>query len=525
MEKRSGSSESVWKTGPGRDFEGQIREDTKADVCVIGAGIAGLTTAYLLTREGKRIVVLDDGPIGGGESGRTTAHLSNAIDDRYYEIQRLHGPDGARLAAESHSSAISRIEAIVNEEQIDCEFERLDGYLFTGPLDSVDVLDRELSAAHSAGLVDVSRVERAPLPSFDSGPCLRFPRQGQFHPLKYLSAIAGAIERGGGRIFTFTQAQKIEGGYPAQIGTKQGPVVNAEAVVVATNTPVNNVVAIHTKQAAYRTYAIAAKVPTGSITKALYWDTGHPYHYVRLKSADSDRGHAYDLLIVGGEDHKTGQADDAFDRYARLEQWTRAQFPMAKEVEFRWSGQVIETVDGLAFIGPNPLDKENVYICTGDSGMGMTHSTIAGMLLTDLIMGRKNEWAELYAPSRMPVGAASRFAQENLNVVTQYTDWLTTGSVENVEAIAPGSGGIVRRGLTKLAVYRDENGAIHERSAVCPHLGCLVDWNSAERTWDCPCHGSRFDCYGRVINGPAMSDLMQVEQPQPEDKSFRKVAE
>ena len=251
---------------------------------MIGAGIAGLTTAYLLAREGKEVVVLDDGPIGGGETGRTTAHLSNAIDDRYYEIQRLHGADGARLAAESHTSAISRIEAIVGEEKIECDFERLDGYLFAAPGDSLDVLERELAAAHNAGLLDVTLVERAPLASFNSGPCLRFPRQGQFHPLKYLKALAGAIERDGGRIFTFTHADKVEGGSPAQIGTKQGAVVTAEAVVVATNTPVNNVVAIHTKQAAYRTYAIAAQVPRGSITRALYWDTGDPYHYMRLKS-------------------------------------------------------------------------------------------------------------------------------------------------------------------------------------------------------------------------------------------------
>jgi glycine/D-amino acid oxidase-like deaminating enzyme/nitrite reductase/ring-hydroxylating ferredoxin subunit len=524
MSKDSGGRESVWKTGARRNFQGQIREDTKADVCVIGAGIAGLTTAYMLAREGKAVVVLDAGPVGGGETGRTTAHLSNALDDRYYEIQRLHGPDGARLAAESHTNAISRIEEIVNDEKIDCGFERLDGYLFTAPEDKVDVLDRELEAAHAAGLVDVTRIEGAPLP-FNTGPCLRFPRQGQFHPLDYLTALAAAVERDGGKIFTFTQAQKIGGGYPAEIETTNGPVVHADAVVVATNTPVNNVVAIHTKQAAYRTYAIAAQVPKGSVTKALYWDTGDPYHYMRVKSGGPEGESPYDLLIVGGEDHKTGQADDTLERYANLERWMRAQFPMTTDVEFRWSGQIMETVDGLAFIGRNPLDKENVYVVTGDSGMGMTHSTIAGMLLTDLIMGRENDWAELYAPSRVPLVAASRFAQENLNVVAQYGDWLTPGAVDNVEEIAPESGGIVRRGLTKIAVYRDEDGAIHERSAVCPHLGCLVDWNTAEKTWDCPCHGSRFDCHGRVINGPAISDLMEVEQPQPEDKSFWKVAE
>ena len=278
-------------------------------------------------------------------------------------------------------------------------------------------------------------------------------------------------------------------------------------MVVATNTPINNIVVIHTKQAAYRTYAIGVRVPRPSLEKGLYWDTQDPYHYVRSYPID-DR---WDLLIVGGEDHKTGQAEDTEERYSRLASWVQARFSIDGSLEFRWSGQIMETVDGLAFIGRNPGDSSNVYIATGDSGMGMTHGTIAGILLTDLILGRENKWAALYDPSRITLRAAQDFMQENLNVAAQYTDWLTPGEVTSPEEISTGSGSVLRRGLTKLAVYRDEKGDLHERSAVCPHLGCIVKWNGTEQTWDCPCHGSRFDKVGVVINGPAISDLAAAD--------------
>ena len=279
--------------------ESALAEDARADVCVVGAGIAGMTTAYLLAREGKSVVVIDDGPVGGGMTGRTTAHLVNALDDRYFELERLHGERGARLAAESHTAAIDRVERVVTEEKIDCDFERLDGYLFVPPGDAKKILDDELEAAHRAGLKEIEKVERAPLADYDTGPALRFPRQAQFHPLKYLAGLARAIKRDGGRIHTGTHASKIEGGRVARVETTGGAVVTADSVVVATNTPVNDRFAIHTKQAAYLTYVIAARVPSGSVTKALYWDTPDPYHYVRLQAVGRGAG-AYDLLISGG---------------------------------------------------------------------------------------------------------------------------------------------------------------------------------------------------------------------------------
>lgn len=508
MQNDSGQSISIWMTTAEVPSQSALTENTHVDVCVVGAGMAGMSTAYMLTHEGKSVVVLDDGPIGGGNTARTTAHLSNVLGTRYYELEQLHGENGSRLAADSHTTAINRIEAIVSEEKIDCDFERLDGYLFPPDLQSTDEMQRELEAAHRAGLTDVELVKKAPLTGFDTGLCLRFPGQGQFDPLKYLAGLAEAIQRNGGKIFTGTHVEKIEGGSLARIETSNGAVVTADAVVVATNTPINDPIAMHLKQAPYLTYVIGARVPRSSVTKALYWDTLDPYHYVRLQSVDDK----YDVLIVGGEDHKTGQADDADARYAGLEMWTRERFPMVEEISFRWSGQVMESDDGLAFIGHSPLDGQNVYIATGDSGLGMTHGTIAGILLTDLILGRENTWATVYDPSRVTLAAAPDFVSENLNVAAQYLDWVTGGDVDSVEAIAPNTGAVMRRGLTKVAVYRDANGTLHEHSAVCTHLGCIVSWNSSEKTWDCPCHGSRFDTQGRVINGPAINGLAPVDQ-------------
>jgi len=493
---------SAWMDVPAPDYA-PLGEDTAADVCIVGAGIAGMTTAYALAAEGRNVVVLDDGPVGGGMTRRTTAHLTNAIDDRYVHLERLHGRDGARQAAESHTAAIDRIEAIVREERIDCGFERLDGYLIAARDTPADLLDRELAAARRAGLADVVEVARAPIGTFETGRCLRFPRQGQFHPGKYLAGLARALERRGGRIFCGTHAAAVRGGDAAHVVTTAGRTVSAAAIVVATNTPINDIVTIHTKQAAYSTYVVAARVARGSVAKALYWDTADPYHYVRLHDDGAD-----ELLIVGGEDHKSGQAHDGGERFARLEQWMRERFPAAGAVTLRWSGQVMEPMDGVAFIGRNPGDASNVYIATGDSGMGMTHGTIAGILLTDLIVGRASPWAGLYDPARKMVRTPVEYAKANLNVAAQYVeDYLGGGDVDSADALAPGQGAVLRRGLAKVAAYRDYDGMLHEHSAMCPHLGCIVTFDDVEKTWDCPCHGSRFDRYGRVIVGPANRDL------------------
>jgi glycine/D-amino acid oxidase-like deaminating enzyme/nitrite reductase/ring-hydroxylating ferredoxin subunit len=504
----SGATESVWLAGSELPARTRLEGNAKADVCVIGAGITGLTTAYLIARAGRRVIVLEDGRIGSGETSRTTAHLVTALDDRYSELARLHGDEGARLAAESHAAAIDQIEKIVAEERIECDFVRLDGYLFVPPGDAVSILDEELAAARNAGVAGVTKIDRAPLPSFDTGPCLRFPRQAQFHPLKYLASLAKAFEARGGRICTGTHAKQITGGRDASVRTTGGAAVSAGSIVVATNTPVNDIVTIHTKQAAYRTFVVGLPVAAGSVPRALYWDTPDPYHYVRLAGRD-DRG--AEILIVGGEDHKTGQADDAEQRFSRLEAWARERFPISGPRAHAWSGQIMEPVDSLAFIGRNPGDADNVFIATGDSGNGMTHGTIAGMLITDLILGKKNPWASLYDPSRITIKAVPDFAKENLNVAAQYADLVTGGEIASVEQLPRDSGAIMRRGIQKVAVYRDAQGVVHERSAVCTHLGCIVQWNHTEKTWDCPCHGSRFAPLGEVLNGPAIKGLAPAD--------------
>lgn len=508
MPSDSGRTTSVWMATTAVSKFPPLAESTGTGVCVVGAGIAGLTTAYLLAKEGKAVVVLDDGVIGGGETGRTTAHLTSMLDFRYFELERLNGKDQARLAADSHTAAIDQIETIVHREQINCDFERLEGYLFVPPGEATEVLDRELAATHRVGL-ETTIVPRAPLSGFNTGPSLRIPRQAQFHPLKYLGGLASAITSMGGRIYTGSPVDSISGG---KVHLRSNHVVTANAVVVATNVPFNDRLTIHTKQAPYRTYVVGARVPSGTVFSALYWDTADPYHYVRLQRVRATDGSGdHDVLIVGGEDHKTGQANDMDERFQRLETWARERFPMIEGIEFRWSGQVVEPVDGLAFIGHNPHDEKNVFIATGTSGNGMTYGTIAGMLLTDLIYGRSNPWTMLYSPSRTTIRAAKDYAQENFNVLRQYVNWAKGGDVDSVDKIPPGGGAVLQEGFHKVAVYRDTAGMIHRVSAVCPHLGCVVRWNSAESTWDCPCHGSRFSPTGRVVNGPAAGPLTPLD--------------
>lgn len=507
MKRHSFSSrgQSVWVDAGRIATKPALKSDLETDVCVIGAGMAGMSTAYKVAQAGLKVVVLDDGRIGGGQTECTTAHLSNMLDRRYTQIEAWRGAEIAALAAGSHTAAIQEIESIATQEQIECDFRRVNGYLFAPPDQSTDVLDRELAAILRTGAIAAAPVECVPWPDFNTGPCLLIPQQGQFHPLKYLKGLTAAIKRKGGKFFGKTHVTKIKGGSPAFITTESGPVVTAKHVVVATNSPVNDWVTIHTKQAPYMTYVVGGRIPKQAVPEALYWDTADPYHYVRLQDDPGSPDHA--ILIVGGEDHKTGQADDGEERFARLQEWAEERFSSLEAISYHWSGQVMESVDGLAFIGHNPLDADNVYIATGDSGLGMTHGTIAGILISDLILGRENRWREVYDPARTPISTAGEFLQENLNVALQYAKWLVPGEVPHIEELPAGHGAVMQRGLSKCAVYRDAQGQLTELSAVCPHLQCAVAWNPTESTWDCPCHGSRFDPQGKVLNGPANQDL------------------
>jgi glycine/D-amino acid oxidase-like deaminating enzyme/nitrite reductase/ring-hydroxylating ferredoxin subunit len=485
------------------DFSaGMLRDDTTADVCIIGGGIAGLTTAYLLGRENLHVVVIDADAPTSGETSRTTAHLASAIDDRFYNIERWHGEHGAKVAAASHSSAIDLIERIVSEEMIECDFRRVDGHLFA-PDDDLQELQDELEAAHRAGLRGVELIDTPSFAPLGGPKCLRFPRQGQFNPLQYLKGLVGLIESQEGRIFGQTRAIEVSEGKEIVVTTDTGRRIRAGSLVVASNTPFNNRVALHSKMAPYRTYVIAGQVPSGGVPAGLYWDNLDPYHYVRLASGDGE----LDTLIVGGEDHKTGQEEHTPHHFAELEAWARRRFPQLTQITHRWSGQVMETVDGLGYIGRNPGSTENCYVITGDSGMGMTHGTLGAILVTDLIQKRPNPWAKVYDPDRITLTAAGTYARENLNVARQYLDYARPLGSSDLSDLPANSGRVIQHGLHKLAIYRGPDGTLHEMSAVCPHLGCIVHWNDTERTWDCPCHGSRFEATGDVISGPASKPL------------------
>jgi len=502
----SGSTKSPWMdTAPMPQANANART-VRPDVIVVGAGIAGVTTAYLLQREGRKVLLLDDGAPGDGETGRTTAHLSDVLDDRFAEMERIHSEGGARLAFQSHNTAIDTIERLVREENIACDFVRIDGWLMLAPGQDPDSLDREREAAFRAGHVNVDKLDRPPAPVSHPGPCLRFPSQATFHPLKYLAGLVRAFQARGGDLATGVHVTSVGQDADKAWVSFGDSTLEAAAVVVATNSPISDLFAIHTKQAPYRTYAIAARVDKGAVPNALYWDTRDPYHYVRLQPM---AGH--DLLIVGGEDHKTGEARDMEERWARLEEWTRVHFPMAGAVQHRWSGQVLEPFDGLAFIGRDAGRGDRVFIATGDSGMGMTHGTIAGLLICDLVLGRENPWAMLYDPTRQMTGTLGEYLRENLDVASQYLHHVMPAEVKSESEIAPGTGAVTRRGTRRIAVYRDEQGQLHRRSAVCTHLKCIVHWNPAEKTWDCPCHGSRFAVDGTVLNGPASAPLAAAD--------------
>jgi glycine/D-amino acid oxidase-like deaminating enzyme/nitrite reductase/ring-hydroxylating ferredoxin subunit len=488
------ATRSIWMAETALESPPRLDRHIDADAVVIGAGIAGLTAAYQLARSGRSVVVLDKGPIAGGMTSRTTAHLANEIDDRCMELIRMRGAEEARRAVEAHGAAIDFIEEVQQREAFECLFARVDAYLFLAPGQDPALLRQEMEAASRLGLA-VERVGRVPFPAGDFGPALRFAQQARFHPLLYVNGLVAAIRRDGGSFHT-ARVTSVEDGARVTVVTEAGARVTADAAVVATNTPINDRVVTHTKQAPYRTYVIAARLPDRGLPDALYWDMADPYHYVRLHR---------DWVIVGGEDHKTGQADELEARFGRLEAWARERFALGA-VEHRWSGQVLEPVDGLGFLGRNPGDR-NVYIATGDSGMGMTHGTIAGMLIADLIAGKANPFEAVFGVSRATPKAIGDYVRENLNAAAQFKDYVAPGEARSVDALAPGEGAVLRRGLKLVAAYRDEQGTLYEHAAVCTHLGCPVRWNALERCWDCPCHGSHFAPDGKVLNGPAVAPL------------------
>jgi glycine/D-amino acid oxidase-like deaminating enzyme/nitrite reductase/ring-hydroxylating ferredoxin subunit len=491
-----------WMDVPPRE-DRPLGGSTTADVAVIGSGIAGLSTAYELAAAGAKVVLVDRGPIARGMSARTSAHLTSALDDFYHAFISIRGEDIARRHFESQAAAIKRIGEIQASEGIDCDFARMPAYLFLAGKEKPETLDAERDALDSVGLKG-SRVIQHPSVShrLSDGPCLVIPDQGRFHPLKYLDGLARSCERRGVRLFSDTCVTRIaEEGSGVSVETETGHRISAGAAVVATNTPINDRLTIHAKQAPYRTFVLTAVVPKGAVDDVLYWDTEDPYHYVRLHPFPDET-----LILVGGEDHKSGRADDAVERFQSLERWARERFPEMGAVRHRWSGQVMDTIDYAAFIGPNP-GNERIFVATGDSGQGITHGVVASLLLPALIAGKEHPWAEAYTPARKPLKTAGKFLGESLDVFKSMAEHILPGEIESEESLAPGSGGILRDGGRTLAVCRDEDGTLHRLSASCSHVGCVVHWNGFEQCWDCPCHGSHFAPDGTALNAPAIEPL------------------
>jgi glycine/D-amino acid oxidase-like deaminating enzyme/nitrite reductase/ring-hydroxylating ferredoxin subunit len=499
-------SRSLWIATTPETSYAALAGDLDVDVAIVGAGLTGLVAAWLLTEAGKQVAVLEQGRIVSGETGNTTAHVTELVDTRYHVIEHDFGREGARLVARSNHEAIDWIERTSSALAIACSFERVPAYLYTERAGDMGFLRKEFAAAERAG-VPVELVDYVPLP-FPTAGALRVARQAQFHPRDFLLPLADRIAARGGRIFELTRMTGVTDGEPCEVETSNGT-VRARDVIVAANVPANNWAALITKLPAYRTYAIAAR-GGATIPRGLYWDTDDPYHYTRTQpSAEGE------VLIIGGEDHKTGTETETLRHFESLLDYARSRFDV-EHVDYRWSGQIIEPVDGLPYIGLNTA-SDHVYVATGYSGNGMTFATVAGQLTSDLVLGRPNPYADVYRATRVkPLAAAKDFITENIDFPKYLVrDRTTNADVQgdNPALLAKGTGKLMAINGVKYAVYRAEDGQLHSLSPICPHMHCDVAWNNAERSWDCPCHGSRFTPTGEVLNGPAVTSMVPLQLP------------
>ena len=497
-----------WKESSAFPRMPSVRRDQHVDVVVIGGGIAGLTTAYLLTRTGSTVALLERDRCAQVDTCHTSAHLTMVTDERLADLVNRFGRTHAQAVWDAGLAAIAQIHAISLEHQIDCAFEWVDGYLHA-PISGHVWQDAE-SFAKEAALAaelgfDAEYVRQAPLVA---RPGIRFENQARFHPLKYLAGVARSILGAGGHIYEESPAQEFT---TAPLGVKvNGRTLTCSDIAIATHNPLVgatgllSATAFQTKLALYTSYVVAGRVPRDTVPDALFWDTEDPYHYLRV---ETHRDH--DLIIFGGEDHKTGQASSTTEHYERLEETLESMVPQI-ELTHRWSGQVIETPDGLPYIGRM---GDHQFAATGFAGNGLTFGTLGAMMMADAILGTANPWADLFDPSRK---AIRRGAWDYINENKDYPYYLIRGRLaaaegKSLRALKRGQGAVIEREGQKVAAYRDDNGDVLLRSATCTHMGCIVGWNDAERTWDCPCHGSRFKPNGEVISGPAESPLPPAE--------------
>lgn len=465
-----------------------------ADVAIVGAGITGLTTAYRLAEESKKVIVIEAGSLEQSATAKSSAHLTTSSDYYYLKIVKEYGIETARAVAGSRLAALNFIAGMA--KLFPCDFKYVPGYLYSEGRDNP--LEDECRRASAAGL-DVSLIDgqKLPLP-FKATTAVEFKDQAIFHPYKYLSGMAEFLNRSG--LCEIYGNSRVISRNKNELSTLEGSVV-ADEIVYATHYPV--FIDLHQTLAyPYRSYMISAIVEedTGD---SLYWDTADPYRYTR-SYRDGDKKY----LLVGGADHKTGHQTK--DSYQELENYLRERYTV-KKITGRWSSQYYEPADGLPYIGKSYSGSE--YIATGFSGDGLIYGTLAGIAISDAILNKeKKMWEEIYDAARMNIaGSAGKFVSENIDVASDMIkDHFSTKDSGNEENLQRGQGIIIRKGGSDLAVSKDIKGRIRQVSAVCPHMKCLVRWNHLDETWDCPCHGSRFTTAGKVITGPAVSDLKDI---------------
>ncbi|MGH2754628.1 MAG: FAD-dependent oxidoreductase [Actinomycetota bacterium] len=500
-----GRPSSLWlETSPPPAFE-QLPGDLEVDVVVIGAGIAGLTTAYLLKAAGKKVAVLEARRVCGGVTGHTTAKVTSQHGLIYADLVKRVGEEGASIYARSNEAALRFIVDLVERSGIGCDLEPQQAYTYTEDPQELDPIKEEVQIAESLGL-PATYVTETDLP-YDVVGAVRFDGQAQFHPVKYLTHLARSIPGDGSHIFEDTRVTDLEEGDVAAVGTEHGR-VRAGAVVVATNMPIFDRGLFFAKVHPQRSYVVTARWDGADELSGMYISVGGSTRSIRVVKSTGDR-----LLMIGGAGHKTGQDLDTPARYRELEEFARERFGVTEFVH-RWSTQDCTSVDKVPYIGRLRRSSDNVHVATGFGKWGMTNGTLSGMIISNAILGEPDSFASLYDAKRInPGGAAREFVKENVNVAQRWVgDRLSHPQSTAAEELTAGSGGIIDAGLNnKIAAFKDEEGALHTFSAVCTHLGCQVRWNDAEMSFDCPCHGSRFDRFGRVIQGPATRDLDPTE--------------
>ena len=494
-----GDNLSFWVTSTPETSYPRLEPNLQVDVAVIGGGILGITAAYLLQQEGRSVAVIEGDRIARGVTGYTTAKISSSQHLIYSQLVKKFGEDGARTYGGSNQAALERIAALVEELGIDCDFERQDNYVYTESASELDSVREEAQVAASLGL-PADFVTESPLP-FPIQGAVRFTNQAQFHPRKYLLALAERIHGDGGYIFEETTALDVEEGEPCKVITDQGSLI-ATDVIVATNLPFLDRGLFFTKVHPMRSYVVAGYVDRASAPDGMHISAESPTRSVRL-IPDGDRT----LLMLGGEGHKTGQEPDTEARYRKLEDDARSRFGLTS-IDYRWSSQDASPVDLVPYVGRMTRRSEHLFTGTGFRKWGMTNGTLAALLLTDRIVGRDNPWAELYDSKRLDIPqSAEEFVKENANVAQHWIGDRISTPGDPLEDIAPGEGTVVRRGGQSIAVYKEADGRLRGLSALCTHLACVVHFNNAEKSWDCPCHGSRFDLDGNVLQGPATRPL------------------